>query len=306
MNDNLHDNMLDHMQWTKEHEDILKIWKAKAFAYLWLQNNSCYHYLLLQNWLAYTVIVLSSVSSAIMFSYMPLCYISIDIIQYIIGSLSLLSAILTGITRQLKPGEMYQQHATVSKRYHNWIRSIDACLSLTRTLRPNPVIFIEKAGAELDTLANSQVEPPLFVIRRFERIYGPLEKVLYGEDVVELWKLTYQTNKLEQKMKNNMHLAYQSEYNYSNFDIEQGKVPRETGFTEKRFSPQQEKHTFDEINVRCSLDDKSAPRKRNGSLDLSTPKDGDIKKKERLSISGGYLMSKFSEPFKTTITIPPT
>lgn len=290
MNDNLEESMINHLQWTKEHEGILKEWKAKAFAYLWLQNNSCYHYLLLQNWLAYTVIILSSVSSAIMFSYMPLCYISIDIVQYIIGSLSLLSAILTGITRQLKPGEMYQQHAITAKRYHNLIRSIDACLSLTRVLRPNPVLFIEKAGAELDTLANTQIEPPLFVIRRFERIYGPLEKVLYGEDVVELWKLTYQTNKLEQTMKTNMHLAFQQ-------DIEQGNLHREDD-TGKRYLPRQEINKLDKISLQRSSNDtpsstdKSIQKKEKNSLDIQTQG------------GGGFLMSKFSEPFKTTITIP--
>lgn len=201
------------MEWTKAHEDILREWKVKAFAYLWLQNNSCYFYLKIHNWLAYTVIVLSSISSATMFSITPssdgtsimMSGIPLGVAQYVVGSLSLLSAILTGIIRQMKPGEMYQQHASIAKRYHNMIRSIDACLSLTASLRPSPVMFIERAGAELDTLANAQLEPPLIVIKRFESIYGSLERVLYGEDVVELWKITYETNKLEQKMRRKLN-----------------------------------------------------------------------------------------------------
>jgi hypothetical protein len=203
--------MTNNTEWTIAHENILKEWKAKAFAYLWLQINSCYFYIRIYNWLAYIVIILSSFASATMFSlnsqdncHTPFLGINIVIIQYTIGSISLLSAILTGVIRQLKPGEMYQQHASTAKKYHSLIRSIDACLSLTSNLRPDPVIFIEKAGMELDNLANNQLEPPLTVIKTFEREYGTLEKILYGEDIVELWKLRYHTSKMERKMKKNL------------------------------------------------------------------------------------------------------
>jgi hypothetical protein len=202
-------NASQESSWTHAHEQILKEWKAKAFAYMWLQSNSCYFYIRLHNWLAYLVIILSSFASATMFSLnssgdscqTPIAGIPIIVVQYVVGTVSLLSAILTGVIRQLKPGEMYQQHASTAKRYHSLIRSIDACLSLTSVLRPDPALFIEKAGTELDNLANNQIDPPLSVVKRFERVYGPLERILYGEDVVELWKITYQTSKLEARMK---------------------------------------------------------------------------------------------------------
>lgn len=193
-------------QWTKEHEEILKEWKAKAFVYLWLQTKSCYHFLRINNWLSYTIIILSSIASATMFSIgstegTNTIGIPIYVIQYITGLLTLLSAIFTGILRQLKPGEMYQEHANVAKKYNNLIRSIDVCLSLTSGLRSNPVTFIERTCTELDHLANTQIEPPRNIIRNFEKIYGPLERVLYGEDIVELRKITYETDKLEKKMR---------------------------------------------------------------------------------------------------------
>ena len=272
--------MMQQSEWTKEHEEILKEWKAKAFAYLWLQNNSCYHYLRTQNWLAYTVIVLSSVSSATIFSVttsgeaqlVTIGMVPVYIIQYVIGALSLLSAILTGVIRQLKPGEMYQQHASAAKKYHNLIRSIDACLSLTRNLRPNPALFIERAGAELDTLANTQLEPPLFVIRRFETIYGSLERVLYGEDVIELWKITYETNKLEQKMRNRLRKSSRSD------------EKNETG-------------SFDEqkdIENCKTLSPSPVGEKVRGSVEI------------QLAPGGKFLLDRFYEPFKTTVKIPST
>jgi hypothetical protein len=219
-------------QWTKEHENILKEWKAKAFAYLWLQTQSCYFYIKIYNWLAYIVIILSSFASATMLSLTDsstnvdcTCNytafgVPIIIVQYVIGSFSLLSAILTSVIRQLKPGEMYQHHASTSKRYHNLIRSIDACLSLTPVLRPEPSHFIEKAGIELENLADNQIEPPLGIIKKFEKIYGPLDKILYGEDIIELWKLGYQTEKAHRKiMKKNATSDTNSEMDNTRVDI---------------------------------------------------------------------------------------
>jgi hypothetical protein len=220
-------------QWTKEHEHILKEWKAKAFAYLWLQTQSCYFYITLYNWLAYIVIILSSFAAATMFALTDTSQNNIDcncnytsfgvpviIIQYIIGSLSLLSAILTSIIRQLRPGEMYQQHATTAKRYHNLIRSLDACLSLTSILRPEPTHFIEKAGIELENLADNQIEAPIIIIKKFERIYGPLDKILYGEDIIELLKLGYQTERAHRKiMKKTKSSDTNSDVDNSHVDI---------------------------------------------------------------------------------------
>lgn len=196
-------------QWTIAHESILKEWKAKAFAYLWLQTNSCYLYITIYNFLSYVVIILSSFAAATMFSITDTSpsistncsYVSLGIpiiiIQYIIGTVSLLAAILTSISRQLRPGEMYQQHASMAKRYNNLIRSIDVCLSLTKCLRPDPTNFIDKIGTELENLADNQIEAPLIIIRKFEKNYGPIDRILYGEDVVELWKIRYNTNKME-------------------------------------------------------------------------------------------------------------
>lgn len=201
--------------WTLAHEQILKEWKAKAFVYLWLQSNSCYYYVRLYNWLAYTVIVFSSFASATMFSITStpdgcstqILGVHIGIVQYIIGTLSLVSALLTGVIRQLRPGEMYQQHAAMAKRYHTLIRSIDVCLSLIDTLRPDPAMFIERVGLELDNLANNQVDPPLRIIKIFEKTYGPLERILYGEDVVELWKLACNTTRIEKKFRKSIELS---------------------------------------------------------------------------------------------------
>lgn len=194
-------NKVRESEWTEAHEDILKEWKAKCFVNLWLQEKSAYYYVRLYNLLSYPVIILTSISSAALFSS------NNQVLKYIAGSMTLASGVLTAITRQLKPGELYQQHALTTRRYTNLLRSIDICLSLTISMRPSPAHFLDKIGLEIDNMASNQLDPPISVIQLFEKNYGPLDKMLYGEDIVELLKIELQANKMFRKVKKNARLS---------------------------------------------------------------------------------------------------
>lgn len=187
-------------QWTKEHVDILKEWKAKCFVNLWLQDASAYHYASINNWLSYPIIVISTASSATLFATDNV------IVKYAVGILSLMSGIFASITRQMKPGEMHQQHTLTMRRYDSLIRHIDTCLSLTMDMRPHPTVFIEKIGVEIDNLMEAQLNPPARVLKSFERVYGPLDRMLYGEDIVELMRRDMQTSKMFRRIQRNTAL----------------------------------------------------------------------------------------------------
>ena len=188
-------------KWTEAHEDILKEWKAKCFVHLWLQDTSAYYYAKLYNCLSYPVIILSSLSSAALFAS------DNQVIKYIVGAMSLVSGVLTAVTRQMKPGELHQQHAMTTRRYSNLIRSIDLCLSLTANMRPPASNFIDKIGAEIDNLASNQVDPPLKVLKNFELKYGTIDRMLYGEDIVELMKIELQANRMFRKIKKSQRVS---------------------------------------------------------------------------------------------------
>lgn len=187
--------------WTEAHEEILKEWKAKCFVHLWLQDTSAYYYSKLYNYLSYPVIILSSISSAALFST------DNQIIKYFVGVMSLISGILTAVTRQMQPGELHQQHAMTTRRYSNLIRSIDLCLSLTVSMRPPAGNFVDKIGAEIDNLASNQVDPPIRVLKNFERKYGTIDRMLYGEDIIELMKIELQANKMFRKIKKSQRVS---------------------------------------------------------------------------------------------------
>lgn len=194
-------NKVRESEWTEAHEDILKEWKAKCFVNLWLQEKSAYYYVRLYNYLSYPIIVLTSISSAALFAS------NNQVLKYIAGTMTLAAGVLTAVTRQLKPGELYQQHALTTRRYMNLLRSIDICLSLTISMRSSPAHFLDKIGLEIDNMASNQLDPPINVIRLFEKMYGPLDKMLYGEDIVELLKIELHANKMFRKVKKNARLS---------------------------------------------------------------------------------------------------
>lgn len=198
--------------WKEQHENILKEWKMKCFVNMWLQDASAYYYLNIHNWLTYPVIIITSMSSAALFAT------DNEVMKYIVGVLTLSSGILTAITRHMKPGELHQHHLLTSRRYQNLIKNIDACLTLTKCLRPAASSFIDKVSNEMDNLSSSQVEPPYRIINKFEYIYGSLDKKLYGEDIVELLKLELKTNQMFKQIQRSDRLS---------IDVARNKMNRE-------------------------------------------------------------------------------
>lgn len=192
---------LYHQTWLKQHEHILRQWKSRCFVNLWLQIASGYYYNIMYNWFSYPVIIMSSLSSAALLSTND------HIMKFLLGALTLSCGIITAVTRQLKPGEMYQDHSYVAKRYLNLIRNIDTCLSLTHEMRPEPQMFLDRVGNEIDMLEATQHDPPLLVVRNFEKKYGPLYRVLYGEDILQLMKIELVASNVYSKAKMNNRLS---------------------------------------------------------------------------------------------------
>lgn len=183
------------LEWRDQHESILKEWKAKCFINMWLQTTSAYHYAKLQDYMSYPVIILSSVSSATLFST------NSKAVQYTVGVVTMLTGVITALSRQLKPGELYQQYSQTTKRYKALIRNIDTCLDLPLNMRPKPEVFIEKIGADMDSLSSSQLYPPVSVLKKFESKFGHIDVMMYGEDIIELLTKDLNISKLFKALK---------------------------------------------------------------------------------------------------------
>ncbi len=184
------------MDWDKEHELILKQWKSKMFVKLWLQNQSAYFYRHLNNFLSYPIIILSSISSATLFVSNETTNTNINLI---IGAVTLVTSILASINRHLKPSEVETNYKLSTYKYSNLIRNIDSTLSLTKNMREPVDIFLEKISIELDTIEENELEPLLFIKNKFEKQYGSIDRLLYGEDLIQILKLGKKIKKIQEE-----------------------------------------------------------------------------------------------------------
>lgn len=182
--------------WKDSHEHILREWKAISFINLWLHTTSSYYYAKIHDMLTYPVIVFTSVSSAALFMGTDN-----DILKYMVSAVTLLSSVLTVITRQMRPGELYQEYSNMARRYSALIRHIHTCLDLPIELRTPPDKFIDKIQIEIDTLSTTQLFPPLYVMRLFEKKFGSIEKKMFGDDIAELLQQDIETMQQERRIR---------------------------------------------------------------------------------------------------------
>ena len=184
------------MELIQECEESLKIIKAKCYAQLWIQSNAEYRCTRIYNWLIYSIIALSSISSASLFSKGN-DLIDDRIIQYTSASISLIAALLTGLIRHLQLAEMANNYSKTYKAYDHLIRQIDEALSITHHIDND---FIKNVNMQLNTIMSNQTAAPKSIVHAFEKEHGQLEKIMYGEDVVELMRMVRKTNKLEKQL----------------------------------------------------------------------------------------------------------
>lgn len=172
--------MKQETEWNYDYEKILKNWKAQAFINMWLHSKSSYYYNTVNNILTYPVIILSAVSGATLFAT------DFYITRFIIAILSLITVIVACLLLELSPDQKSEQYLDISRKYTTLIRNIDYCLSIPFHMRENPVKFIENINIELENIADIEDIIPKFIINKFEKKYGNLDKILYGDEIIEL------------------------------------------------------------------------------------------------------------------------
>jgi hypothetical protein len=166
--------------WLRTHSQLLKTWKGQAFVHLWTQAATMYVYRRIYTFLSFPILIFSSISGTIVYATSPW-------IKYTISALSILTAILASLQRQIRPSERAQEHLAIVQKYTVLIRGINMTLNLPESERPDPSTFIHQIKLELDTLASNQPDPLDFVIQWFNRRFNvSFEKALYGDSLQEI------------------------------------------------------------------------------------------------------------------------
>jgi hypothetical protein len=184
----------DVSEWNENHEKILKEWKARLFVNMWLQMKTGYFYSSMNDVLTFPVIMFSSVSSATLFAT------NNNTARLIIAVLSIFTVILTGLMLEMSPGQRTEQHMSSTNRYAMLIRNIDFCLSIPRVMRAPPMFLIDKVSIEMDYIADNENVIPKRVICDFERKFGSLDKLLYGDEIMDLLEEDIKTTRIATRL----------------------------------------------------------------------------------------------------------
>ena len=159
-------------------DSIMRHWKLQAFVQMHLHNDSHYFYRTFYNLLSVPLIVLTTASSIIIFSS------TADYIRYIVAAMTICATILAGMVAHFQPSEKAQQHSMLSQRYRIMSHSLESMMKTPEDNREDVLVFMKNVQSELDVLVMSQVDPPGYVVKKQRQIFGPINAILYGEDVV--------------------------------------------------------------------------------------------------------------------------
>lgn len=161
--------------WSENERQVLKELKKTCLIHMYLQSGSAFLNYILHNAITLPNIALGAVTSVSIFSTLQPQW------RMASGAMAICSTVLTGLSRQLAPGERAQLHASVTKQYQSVVRNINTKL-LLEPVEEERQHFIDHTKSEIDRLLSLQPEPSLWIIRRFENKYQDrVEKALYPE-----------------------------------------------------------------------------------------------------------------------------
>lgn len=161
-------------KWHEGHDNLLRIWRKQAAINLWLQLASNYYYHKLNDCLSYPSIIISAATSIGVFGSD-----NSMVGKYAISILALMSGILTAVNKHCRAAEKSQEFALRAKDYYTFIREIDFILSICKDERKDMGETLERIRSTYDRIVDMQLEPPIHIVREYEKKFKPLEASLF-------------------------------------------------------------------------------------------------------------------------------
>jgi hypothetical protein len=166
--------------WTSHHDELLHSWHKQASINFWLQMASNYYYGLLNAWLAYPSIILSTATSIGVFGMNGMTG------KYITAVMALMSAILIGILRQAQAAEKAKEFILRAKDFYILIREIDYLLATEYDDRETAKEIMSRLRRTFDRIVDMSLDPPIHIIRSYEKRFRPLEASLLQDLQTEM------------------------------------------------------------------------------------------------------------------------
>lgn len=158
--------------------DLSIDWKKRAVIEFYLQLKSVYAYRKLHNCLTIPIILMSTAAGAAIFSS------NNPFLQYIAASLSIGSALLTGLLRQLQPGEKASEHLTAVRKWSRIVNKFQL-----QEIKPSEDRdkFLSMIETEIDSIFSSQPIACPAAVNSMRKKYGTdmMDKIWFGNDIQE-------------------------------------------------------------------------------------------------------------------------
>ena len=160
------------MEWCNEHENLLKEWAEKSRFYAWMHRTTSADYGKLHNMLTIPMIIISIIDGSANFTMVGNSNKSIlynTIFPITIGTMSLLTGVLSALTKYLKTAELAEKHELFYRQFNSFVRNISLELSLPSSERKSPSEVLNMHRYEFDRLLNEAPRIPEHVVAEFNK-----------------------------------------------------------------------------------------------------------------------------------------
>lgn len=157
--------------WVNEQEMLLKDWAEKARYYSWMHSKAGNLYVSRNNKITIPLIIISTLSGSANFSMVgvqtPHNWVYTVGFPLVMGILSIISAILSAMTKYLRTAELSENHHEFHKKYNSLFRNISLELSLPANQRKSPTEICNLHRYEFDRLVSESPNIPEVIINEF-------------------------------------------------------------------------------------------------------------------------------------------
>lgn len=168
--------------WTDNLEDILRMWGEKAAGYRDLHMSNSRYWNIVSHRFSIPIIFLTTITSVSTFS--AIGYDDHIYWMYAAGTVNLITAFLTSLSKYIKPDELALSHKQIGRSFGCFHRKILLELSLSKCNRQDPSTFVSWAKNEYDRLVT---ESPILSNHIIENYTANTKNLIdvYKPDVVD-------------------------------------------------------------------------------------------------------------------------
>ena len=175
-------NLLSIDVWTDNLEDILRMWGEKAAGYRDLHLSNSRYWNIVSHRLSIPIIFLTTITSVSTFS--AIGYDDHIYWMYTVGTVNLITAFLTGLSKYIKPDELALSHKQIGRSFGCFHRKILLELGLAKSNRQDPSSFVSWAKNEYDRLVTESPILSKHIIEDYTETTKNLIDV-YKPDIVD-------------------------------------------------------------------------------------------------------------------------